>query len=415
MKTERPLPVPEEVESYFSELRIRLAYRISVIFLLVFILLTFAYYYDSLESFYTMALGVVVSAICLYIIHHRKNYRLVFGIYSICGVLVTSYALISFHETIHLVDVLWMLAAVSLGFFGIGRKLGIVLLIVAICAIIVFICCSLNKNIVTVKPRNAYQLITLVAEMISGFFVNFYLFYLFLDINKFSEKKLLESNQRLQEQNERVRVQNDEKTTLVKEVHHRVKNNLQIVVSLLRMQSQEIANPELKSVFQESISRVMAMSLIHQKLYQNNQLNKINVKEYFTDLIDEMLRLNYTGKQIQADMDIEMNSIGLKSLVPLGLIINELVSNSLKHAFTDRHEGCLKLTINSVEDDWLEVTYADNGSWKNRTSTEASFGLTLIETLTEQLEGSVDLRNGESGTVYYFRLKNLEENELGIH
>src|SRR5690606_8124793 len=136
--------------------------------LIIFMVLTYAYYFDSFESFITMAFGFFLSAFCLITLRISNNYQLVIYIYSICGVLVTSYALIMFHETIHFADMLWMLAAVSLAFFGIGKKAGFILLAISLISITYFILYSLNINIRVVQERTLYQEVTLVMEVASG-------------------------------------------------------------------------------------------------------------------------------------------------------------------------------------------------------------------------------------------------------
>ncbi len=406
-------PISEELKAYAQQIRIKLAYRLSVLFLIVFSLLTFAYYSDSMESFITMAAGVVISLVCLSVMMLWKNDAFVFYTYSILGVLVTSYALIAFHETIHLVDILWMHAAVALAFFTIGKKLGYVLLAISLIAIGIFLFYSLNKNIVTVQPRTTYQLVSLMAEMISGFGLNMYLFYLFLGINHFSEQKLLEINQHLQEQNTQIQIQNDEKTVLVREIHHRVKNNLQIIISLLRMQSMEIEEEKLKIHFEESINRIMTMSLIHTKLYQNDSLSQINFPDYLKDLMQDLLRINPGKKTISYDVVCPVENISLKTIIPLGLIFNELISNSLKHAFSFVENGKIDIDIQEEENEWLIIRYMDNGKWKKREN-YASFGMTLIDTLVDQLDGKIERIFEEHATIYNIRVKNQEDARLPI-
>ncbi|MNK09058.1 putative sensor histidine kinase pdtaS [compost metagenome] len=383
----------------------------SLMFLIVFLILTYAYYFDSLESLLTMGLGVVVSIICLCIASLKRNAALVFYIYSISGVLVTSYALVTFHNTIHLVDVLWMLAGVSLAFFCLGRLLGFILLVVSLIAISIFVFYSLNIHIEEVQVRTVYQKFSLVIEMISGFLLNYYLFYLFLDLKRYSEKKLIESFEQLKAQNSRISIQNDEKTTLVREIHHRVKNNLQIVVSLLRMQSQEVDNPEFRTLFQESINRIMAMSLIHQKLYQHENLSQIKIGDYLKELIHEIMNLSVTRHSVQYEINTEVGKIGLKTLIPVGLLVNELVSNSLKHAFDDHATARIEIAIQREEENRLKITYFDNGVWKPKSGT-SSFGLVLIDTLIEQLEGTKEIQLSETGTTYTIVVRNLEEKDV---
>lgn len=403
---------PQDVHNYFEELKLKLAFRMSTMFLIVFTILTFSYYTDSDESFYTMVLGVLISVTSLIIIKLKKQYKPTYFLYSFGGVFVTGVALTTFHNTIHLVDVLWMLAAVSLGFFGIGRKTGFILLISSLIFIVIFIFHSLNIHIKEVEPRTFYQQFSLVIEMISGFLLNFYLFYLFMDINRFSFRKLQESYDHLWEQNQRIIIQNDEKTTLVREIHHRVKNNLQIVVSLLRMQSQEIDNKEVKELFQESINRIMTMSLIHQKLYQNENLSLIRIEDYLYDLVRELLSLEISEKKIQSSIQSSVDKIGLKTIIPIGLLVNELVSNSLKHAFKNVQNPSFEIEIESKNEGWIQLIYRDNGKWDAKGTEKSSFGLLLIETLVEQLDGQKKVDLSDKGTTYTFVLSNIEEVDI---
>ncbi len=359
-----------------------------------------------------MAVAMIISALCLIIMKsNNKNYLLVFYIYSICGYIIVAFSLMVYHSRIHLVDILWLMTVVFLAFFTLGRKLGYVLLVFSIIVIGIFIFLHLNNQIRILKELTIYGKISLLIEMIAAFSLNFYLFYLFLELNRYSERKLIESFEQVKEQNVRILIQNDEKTTLVREIHHRVKNNLQIVVSLLRMQSQEVDNPEFRVLFQESINRIMAMSMIHQKLYQNDNLSQIKIGDYLDELIHEIMNLSFSEQNVQYDIKTEVGKIGLKTLIPVGLLVNELVSNSLKHAFNDHADGRIKIDIQKEGEGRLRITYSDNGVWKPEVG-NSSFGLVLIDTLIEQLEGMKEIVRGESGTTYSIVVLNLEEKDI---
>lgn len=403
----------EDVKLYINELRGNLALRMSIMFSIVFTILTYAYSFDSFQSTIVMAFGILVSFFCLTIMLTNKNYNLVFYIYSILGVVVTSFALIFFHETVHLVDVLWMLAAVSLAFFGIGKKVGIVLLVLSLLVIAVFIFYSLNIHIETVKPRNTFQKVSLVVEMISGFTLNFYLFHLFTNVSIYSTNKLKEVNLQLVDQNTKIKLQNDEKTMLVREVHHRVKNNLQIIVSLLRLQSMDIESEKLKVDFEESIQRIMAMSLIHQKLYQNESLSQIKFIEYANELITTIIKTDAAGRKIDFIAHSEIEKVGLKSLIPIALILNELTLNSLKHAFHDTTDCVIQLDVFKGESEkWIQLIYKDNGNWEESKKEHQSFGLMLVDTLVEQLDGTKEIIKDKSGTTFKFKLFNIIEPDI---
>jgi two-component sensor histidine kinase len=198
---------------------------------------------------------------------------------------------------------------------------------------------------------------------------------------------------------------------LVREIHPRVKNNLQIVVSLLRMQSQEVDNPEFRGLFQESINRIMAMSMIHQKLYQNDNLSQIKIGDYLDELIHEIMNLSFSEQSVRYEIKTEVGKIGLKTLIPIGLLVNELVSNSLKHAFEDRSKARIRIEIQKEGENRLRILYFDNGVWKPQVG-NSSFGLILIDTLIEQLEGTKEVLLEENGTTYSISVLNLEERDI---
>jgi two-component sensor histidine kinase len=404
--------IPGEVVTYFEELRVKLAFRMTMLFLIIFSILSYTRYFESIESFSMMAVATIISAICMILIRlNNRNYLLVFYIYSICGYIIVAFALMFYHSRIHLVDVLWLMTVVFLAFFTLGRKLGYVLLFLAIGVIGLFIFLHLDNQILSLGKLTLYEKISLLIEMIAAFILNFYLFYLFLELNRYSETKLLESYAQVMDQNTRILQQNEEKTTLVKEIHHRVKNNLQIVVSLLRMQSQEVNNLEFRVLFQESINRIMAMSVIHQKLYQNDNLSRIRIGDYLDDLIREIMSLNFSEQSVRYEIKTEVGNIGLKTLVPVGLLVNELVSNSIKHAFDDLNDARIEIEIQKEGENYLRIRYFDNGVWKQQVE-NSTFGLVLINTLIEQLDGSKEIQREASGTTYSIVVLNLEEKDV---
>jgi Signal transduction histidine kinase len=202
-----------------------------------------------------------------------------------------------------------------------------------------------------------------------------------------------------------------EKEVLLKEVHHRVKNNLQIISSLLFLQSRRISDPGLMSVFKGTISRVRAMALVHESLYRSDQLTLIDMDEYFRKLVYHLLEIYDVRKApVAADIRAERISLPLETAITYGLIVNELVSNALKHAFPSERKGVVKITLSRVgldaEEDssrekGIELTVVDNGvgipeAVKN--GSPDSLGLRLVQNLASQLDGKIDVRN-EGGTV----------------
>jgi PAS domain S-box-containing protein len=187
-----------------------------------------------------------------------------------------------------------------------------------------------------------------------------------------------------------------EKEILLKEIHHRVKNNLQIVTSLLKLQSSYVDDEKVKQLFKESQNRVQSMALIHQKLYQTKDLSHIDFKEYIETLA---LHLQHSygvlEDKVKIVIDVKNLEMPIDNAVPAGLIINELISNSLKYAFPDRMSG--KLFINLAFDDfekeyWLSVRDTGIGLPKDFDFRNANtFGLKLVTALAGQMGGTIEL------------------------
>ncbi len=199
-----------------------------------------------------------------------------------------------------------------------------------------------------------------------------------------------------------------EKEFLVKEVHHRVKNNLQIISSLLFLQSRRITDPGLLAVFRGTISRVRAMALVHESLYRSDQLTSIDMEDYLRKLVTHLLEIYDVRKEpAAADIRAAGISLPLETAITYGLIINELVSNALKHAFPADWKGVIKITLARSAPDaegepGIILTVSDNGIGipeEMKTGSADSLGLRLVENLVSQLEGKIDVRR-EDGTVF---------------
>ncbi len=234
--------------------------------------------------------------------------------------------------------------------------------------------------------------------------------------------RLLESiNQKLNQQiRERKRaekkIQNQlaEKEILLKEIHHRVKNNLQIIVSLLRLQSTNIKDDKMLEILKESRERVRSMALVHERLYRTENLADIDFSEYIPNLIEELGRAYHVDPQkVEFDVQCETVSLSIDYAVPCGLILNELISNCLKHAFPAGWEGERKIAISLSHsaDDILHLVVADTGkglpSEFNPRNSD-SLGLKLVYILVEdQMGGDVKVKL-EKGTSFHIQFSGLE-------
>lgn len=202
-----------------------------------------------------------------------------------------------------------------------------------------------------------------------------------------------------------------EKEILLREIHHRVKNNLQVISTLLFLQSGEITDPEIIENYRESENRIQSIALIHEKMYQSTDLSSIDFTSYINSLIDDISHSYDTGqKDIKIQIDTGHFYLSIETVQPLGLIINELISNSLKYAFKGRNNGIITISLEELDSKYFKLTVSDNGiglpedlDFEN----SQTLGLLLVNNLVEQLEGTIRLiKNG--GTIFEIIFKEPE-------
>jgi two-component sensor histidine kinase/CHASE2 domain-containing sensor protein len=193
-----------------------------------------------------------------------------------------------------------------------------------------------------------------------------------------------------------------EKDVLLKEIHHRVKNNLQVISSLLNLQAGYITDTKALEVFTESRNRVRSMSLIHEKLYQSQDLSRVDFNDYIRSLTSGLLS-TFAGVASKVRINVDINDVmlGVNSAVPCGLIVNELVTNCFKYAFKPGQPGEIKIGMERIEPSRFRLSVADDGTGVPKgfdfRNTE-SLGMQIVTTLTEQLDGTVELLNGNGTT-----------------
>lgn len=192
--------------------------------------------------------------------------------------------------------------------------------------------------------------------------------------------------------------QNEEKEFLLKEIHHRVKNNLEIVSSLLSLQSAQINDPHVLNAMAESQHRVQSMGMIHQKLYMGKNLAAIEMKDYFKNLSEYIVDAYGMEKQISIAIAMDACEIDVDMAIPIGLIVNELLTNALKYAFPDKRKGSVQISLQKSNGK-LQLDVIDDGVGimiKNEVP-DTGFGTQLIELLTKQLDGKI-IVNTHQGT-----------------
>lgn len=197
-----------------------------------------------------------------------------------------------------------------------------------------------------------------------------------------------------------------DKNILLSEIHHRTKNNLAIVSSMLNLQRHQVENEKLKSILMDCSNRVHSMAAVHQKLYEKGNFTKIDLKDYLEDLIRDLQSTIFPrNKEVQMNVEIDSFQLSSDKAIPCALIMNELITNSVKHAFTGNDDNRMDIRIKKIANQILLMIH-DNGPGFDYDPSQnyASLGMTLIEALTEQLDGNFEY-NTTDGTTFTLTFK----------
>jgi two-component sensor histidine kinase len=193
-----------------------------------------------------------------------------------------------------------------------------------------------------------------------------------------------------------------EKEGLLKEIHHRVKNNLAVISSLLRLQSNQVEDDKYQNMLKESENRIRSMALVHEQLYRGRDFNKVYVKAYVDSLARNVCRSCSTGKEVSISIQADEIFMAIDNLVPLGLIMNEILTNAIQHAFQGREKPEISVTMQKAEAGKVILTISDNGIGLpdgfdiNQCK---GLGLQLIHLLTSQIKGELKVTS-ENGTMF---------------
>ena len=200
-----------------------------------------------------------------------------------------------------------------------------------------------------------------------------------------------------------IRAKNAENELLLKEIHHRVKNNLEMVKSLIALQSAQIEDPATKDAMIASQNRVQSMGIIHQKLYQGTNLGSIEMKDYFLNLSEGILDTFNAEDQVKIECAMDNLDLDVDTAVPIGLIVNELLTNALKYAFPKQQPGIINISLKKDTQQNLKLLVRDNGVGKTNglAPKGTGFGSQLVKLLTQQLNGTMIERN-DQGTYIEF-------------
>lgn len=243
----------------------------------------------------------------------------------------------------------------------------------------------------------ALNWLLLIAAIILLIILGFYLWNRSLKRQVLEKTKMQET---LKISLDQIKKQDREKKVLLQEIHHRVKNNLQIITSLIRLQAGSAENEQVESSLNDATERIRAIALIHEKIYNASDLNYVSANEYISALAHDIIASFSQSKQIRVDINCKSNELDLQAIVPIALILNELITNSLKYGFINAVEGVIQVDLEETNNQ-LSLVYSDNGNWLEN-PTSKNFGTSLVSIFTDQLDGNYELIKEMNKTTYRF-------------
>ena len=260
---------------------------------------------------------------------------------------------------------------------------------------------TLNQEKKLSQKQQQQTIFTIILIIVILLLIALYRIY---SIKQKNNKKLAFLNDDLETKNQLLDIKNAENELLLREIHHRVKNNLEVVSSLLALQSAQISDPNTKDAMAESQNRVNSIGIVHQKLYQGTNLGAVEMKDYFLNLSESILDSFGAEQRIDLKLAMENLDLDIDTAVPLGLIVNELLTNTIKYAFPKGEKGTITIKLHKQDNNILRLEVADNGVGKSGITQGTGFGGQLVSLLTQQLNGTMTEEN-QNGTTLIFDFK----------
>ena len=336
----------------------------------------------------------------LWLFSKHDNLTLTYNISSIMG-LAGSVVIVLYSGGINS-PFIFILAVIVFAGYVSTRVYGRIYLVVSLVILVLIYSQSVEgfSRVSNMVPGNSRELFALFSIMLSVYL-----------LGGVFGRNLLSTHHRLYRSKGEIEQRMREKEMLLKEVHHRVKNNLQTVSSLLRMQGREIEDENVKSLIRSSQNRVVCMAMVHEMLYMREDLAKIEYRSYVQDLGNYLIKsIKGPESNIRLNIDIPEIELGIDTAIPLGLLINEAVTNALKYGFKDQEEGEISIGLERENKTEYILRIGDNGVGFPEEITPAStksLGLKLIHNLSRQLKGSVIRDSSKKGTNYVIRFQEI--------
>ncbi|MCH2022297.1 MAG: sensor histidine kinase [Saprospiraceae bacterium] len=353
---------------------------------------------------------ITLMLVALVVLSRTKKYELISKVGVIATFLILSYTLLIITDYIHINTPMWMILNILFAFFVLGHKWGVFFCVAHFIVLTQFFVFNIRSNIENLNTLDQKDIINFIVEAVVICAAVIY-FNLTRDkIIKHNQNKVRVINQKLNKKNQIIEHKNDEISTLFKESHHRIKNNLQIIISLLRLQMMGERNPAESAVITDAVNRINSISAIHEYIYNHNPLESFDMESHIKNLIDEIVSTFNTHVNLQLIINVNVQKIGSKSTVLVSLLINELVTNSMKYAFLNKPKGKIQVDIkpNASERLKYDMLYMDSGCWVEKKERK-SLGSDLIASMVTQMNGIYEIVKEPDSTKYAIKNLNFSE------
>jgi two-component sensor histidine kinase len=373
-----------------------MVWQLSILFLSLDVMLGLGFYFTNPDVAIVYLIGFFFIAPMVLYLYKTKNSTPFFYLFSYTIAILCHITFFTLPDTDSYANMIWITDCVIFMFIGSNRLQSWIFVILNIIGIILYSLFGLKAHFEQYVVDNSPQRYLEVLELIIGFIVMGFLMNKYITFQN-------QANNELEEVNDILHQNKDDINILNKEIHHRVKNNLQVIISLLKLQRDDLKSEEAKSSFADAINRMLSISLIHTNLYDKNEVSHIDITRYINDLANDLIRSSTIESNVALKLQSSIKEIDLNTIVPFGLILNELITNSFKYTFNNANAGIIEIGLHYNNDNEIVFEYNDHGTWKESDSARVGFGTELISLLTKQLNGTLN----KEGNKYTFKLKPL--------
>jgi len=396
------LPTKTSYSNFYEQSKFNLIWNFSIALSVLLTIVSISNYANKSYSIWPNIIAVSIAFTALLILYKTRKYKAVTYFATTSVLLLVSTTYFTLTNILHYTTPLWMILNILLGFFVLGRKWGTFLLLSHFLILFIYIYFRMTDNIQNIPIYDKADLWNFIIEISIVSFGIYYIIIQYLKTTKHAFKQEKTVNEELKKNNAIIIKQNSEKELMLKEIHHRVKNNLQIITSILRLQSQQ----KTVNNFEEAILRIDSIAIIHDTMYKQEFSTNFDLEIYFKNLSKNIISNYNFSKKIELEITPNINCTDCIEVVPLAILINELMTNSYKHAFESVSKPLISISMQTNHNGTYTLDYSDNGRWKEDST--PNFGSEMIETVVEQMNGTFKLKKEKRGTFYSFIFNYLE-------